>query len=223
MNMVKRFQNKVRGVAPGMATAKGLRQLLRARTADFLYNALVVMVEDYPASMPEGPNVVLDGVNLSEADAWEYTVMAASAEVYTGIMTGSWFTLPVGFAVNQNRHKFEYNVYGPAFLVEEFEGLMLQCDHVTDVGVLYPGHAEFAEYLDGCWLGSLMDASTLHGMIARQADTMKELKSYVKNDHYRGDSKIIKEFVEAANSSKILFHELTEPTNPESEVENSDS
>jgi hypothetical protein len=218
MSTVKRFQCKRRGVAQGMSVAQDLRQLLRARTADLLYNALVVMVEDFPAEVPPGPNVVLDGVDVSAFDPWDYQVLSASTAVFTGIMTGQWFQLPVGFAVNQNRHRFEYNVYGPSFLVEEFEGLILTDKRVVDVGEIdCDDYGVFAEHLDGCWLGTLLDISTLHGMVARQADTMKSLKSYVKNEHYRSDAKLLTDMIGATNAMMTtgveIINKLTEELN----------
>lgn len=217
MNTAKRFQNHRRGILAGMQTAQDLRILLKTRIAQFLYNAMIVMVEDF---LLEGePGSLVD--TCPPEEAWHYKVALAKSEVFAMIMTGVWFQLPMGFAVNQTRSYFEYNVYGgPDFLIEELEGMIMQDPRVLDVGALTWDHPDFAEYLDGCWIGSLLDTATLGGMIARQSAKLTASPSYVKNEFYRRDREAIMSLHLGSMPHPVEPHEVTveeqevEDTNP---------
>ena len=206
MHTAKQFTAAKRGAAAGMRAAKDLRAKLHARVGDLLYNAIAIMVEDFPADVPkivatDPTDGIVGPTSINATDPWDYRVLSAQHEVFTHILTGEWVALPIGLAVRPTRGRYQLSVFAPPMLQEEFDGILIEDDRVIETDISYTDGPDYVEFLNESWLGFVLDTENLHARVCEQAAVLASSKSLVYNQHWRRHRKLIHSMKEGDDDS----------------------
>lgn len=174
MKSAKQFQSLYSGSGHGVILAKQLRGFLQKEVDQFIYNALIVMVEDSPHFM------MPTGSTLSEKTLWEQNVKAAMADVFANLASGSWLDLPIGLAFDITTERASYMLYGPQFLVDaDLEPVLKANEYLVEVE---PKDQDIRHW----WLGTLLSIESLSTQLDEQAEKLKNSHgSYVKSGNFR--------------------------------------
>lgn len=182
--MVNLYRLKKRGVAPAVALAQELRAEMKARFAELIGHALIVMVEDYPPAGMATPDT---------PEMWQSLVVGAGVMVYTSIVGAKWFGSQMGLLLDPSRSHPEFCLYGHDLLVNaEFDPLLQASDKLEKIGGRDQQHPEFAVYIGRCAMFEISSDLTLNQIVSQQVNGLMETgPSYVKAPSYRHHRKMI--------------------------------
>jgi len=182
--MVKKYRVKTRGVWAGIETAQKLNLLMRQQMDEFLLHALIVMIEDFPPT----------GTDLEKnPEQWQELVTASSIAIYTGIVTGQWFSPAMGLVLEISRRKTYLSLFGPLkILTSELEPILEASEELLPVGLMIQDGEKYVQYMQDCLYLSVMSDMTLHSTVGLQTELLlKTGHSYVTAPSYRRHKKLI--------------------------------
>ena len=145
---------------------------------EFTRSALIVMVEDHWSEELVLPN--------TSEKLWMYKVKTSTFDLYKRIMSGQWFSLPVGVLLHLHRNKGEYLIYPHGVLTPELDRVPSSMGELSEITMIHDQHPEYHDYLTESWAGDVVDQNTFSEMLATISNDLVATEgSYVKDPHFR--------------------------------------
>jgi hypothetical protein len=171
-----------------------LREEFQIAAEQFLYHALIVMIEEFPQVV--GVTHESDDPEVNEK-LWAQVVMAASVTFFTGVITETWaFKLPAGLAFSIQEGSVFVMPYGPHdWVLSDLQPILEASEDLEEEGI-----AHHIENTGAYWQGSVLTRDQLHAQLSVQVDKLiKSGGSYVKHGNFRKHKSLIMSFYNKEN------------------------
>jgi hypothetical protein len=189
LETIKRYRVKDPDLYQALGELEYLRGEFQQAADQFLYHALIVMVEEFPQVV--GVQTDPDDTDIDQK-LWTQEVMAASVLLFTGLMTGSWpFTIPSGLAFSIYEGQVILMAYGQyEWIILDLQPILEATEQIEELGMAYV--EIITPYY---WQGPVLSHDNLHAQISVQVDKLiKTHRSYLKYGNYRKHRSLIMSF-----------------------------